>query len=274
MKEEFIYFPKKEKHTPFGILLAGVSYCDESYFIERPKSPCFCMEYVISGTGTVIIDKKEYHPIAGDIYLLPQGKDHLYFSDKKNPWTKIWFNAEGSLLNALASAYNPGGRVVFNVGGGYEYFKKIHSIGKNTELSAEEKHNAAAVVFHKLMQFLYNASQKNTISAEAETVKNYIDSHINENISIKSLAELVYLSESQIIRIFKSNFGKTPYDYILDLKIENAKKLLLNTNMLIKEIAFNLSFCDEHYFSDLFKRKTGKTPSAFKRESKLLYKAK
>lgn len=265
MKEEFVPFPQKTKNTPFCIALAGTSFCDGSYRINRPNSPCSCMEYIIKGTGTVIIDGKTYHPKAGDIYILPQGKNHLYFSDSENPWTKIWFNAEGSLINALLLSYNPTGKIVFNSIGGLEYFEKIHSIGKRSDLSPDEKHNAAAIVVHELMQFLYETSQKSNISPEAQVLKNYIDNHISENLTLKKLTELTYLSKSQVIRVFCSNFGKTPYDYILDLKIEHAKNLLLNTNLMIKEIALMLNFCDEHYFSSLFKNKTGQTPSAFKK---------
>lgn len=265
MKEEFVPFPQKTKNMPFCIILAGTSFCDGSYKIYRPNSSCSCMEYIIDGTGTVIIDNKTYHPQAGDIYILPSGKDHLYFSDSENPWTKIWFNIDGPLLNGLLLSYNPSGKVVFESAGGLEYFERVHNIGRRNDLSPEEKHNSAAIVIHELMQFLYESSQKNNISPEAQTLKNYIDNHITENLTLKKLTELTYLSKSQVIRIFRSNFGKTPYDYMLDLKIEHAKNLLLNTNLMVKEISLMLSFCDEHYFSSLFKEKTGKTPSEFKK---------
>lgn len=266
MKEEFIPFAPKFGGVPFCITLAGTSFCDGSYKISRPKSSCLCMEYVVSGSGTVFCGKDKYHPEAGDIYLLPPGKDHLYFSDAKDPWQKLWFNAEGSLIGGLLLSYNPSNAVLYKNCGGKEFFEQIHEIGKDMSISASEKHSAAAVVFHRLMQFLYNQSQnKKSISAEAEMLKNYIDSHITESLSLKMLAEHVYLSNSQVIRIFRRDFGKTPYDYIIAQKTENAKNLLQNTNMRIKEIAFSLGFSDEHYFSYVFKEKTGKSPSEYRK---------
>ncbi len=265
MKEEFVPFSPTAGNMPFCITLAGTSFCDGSYRISRPASPCLCVEYVTKGTGSVFADKKEYHPSAGDIYLLPPGKDHLYFSDAQDPWTKVWFNAEGPLINGLLLAYNPSNTVLFKNCGGYHYFEKIHSIGRSPSLSPPEKHSAAAVAVHELLQFLYSLAHKTNISKEAETMKNYIDSHVADSISLKDLAELVYLSQSQVIRIFRRDFGKTPYDYIIHLKIENAKNLLQNTNLPVKEIALGLNFCDEHYFSYVFRQKTGRTPSAYRK---------
>lgn len=269
MKEEFVPFAVPTGGAPFLITLAGTSFCDGSYRISRPHSECLCVEYIISGRGTVFCGEEEYHPSAGDIYILPPGADHLYFSDAEAPWQKLWFNAEGSLINGMLMAYNPTGRVLFSGCGGREYFEQLHNVGRNTALSPEKKHAEAALKVHALLQYLYSGTQKRTVPKEAELLKHYIDSRISENISLKSLSEKFFLSESQLIRIFRRYFGKTPYDYIIEQKIEHAKNLLRNTVVPIKEIAFGLSFCDEHYFSYLFKKKTGKTPSEFRRGADL-----
>lgn len=265
MKEEFVNFPPKEKNMPFFVSLAGISFKDKTYKINRPKSTLLCAEYIIDGEGCVVIDGKTYYPKKNDIYILPPGKDHFYYSDDKNPWEKIWFNAEGALINNILPVYNPMERVVFSDCGGYEYFLRMNEIGKNNSLSAVKKHENAALLFHELLQFLYDKYRENNISKETEVLKNYINNNITENISLKELSELVYLSESQVIRIFKRDTGKTPYDYTLDLKTERAKTLLLNTGLMVKEIAFNLGFCDEHYFSYIFRKKTGKTPSDYRK---------
>ena len=81
---------------------------------------------------------------------------------------------------------------------------------------------------------------------------------------------MAYLSESQIIRIFKKDMGKTPYEYSLELRLEHAKKLLRDTRMMVKEISAALHFCDEHYFSYLFKQKVGLTPLQYRKKETLL----
>ena len=123
-------------------------------------------------------------------------------------------------------------------------------------------------MFHKLIISLY--SQYLLPSSEnlndAMRMRNYIDANISRQITVDELASLIFKSRSQAIRIFKKEYGKTPYDYLLESRIKQSKILLKNTNLLIKEIAFKVGFADEHYFSDLFKRKCGTTAMQYRNE--------
>lgn len=266
MREEFLHFPQTERNNHFVIELAGISYCDETYKIRRSKSHCMVVEYVMAGRGTVILDERKYEAEAGDIYLLPPGHDHLYYSDKYEPWEKIWVNARGSLIDALLREYNPGNIILFKDAGGKEYIERIHEVGRNSDYSAGEKNQRSAVIFHEFMQYLYDKfyGKKSMISEETGRMKEYLDIHISENVSLKELAELVFLSESQVVRRFKRDLGVTPHEYSLHLKLEEAKKLLNNTRFMVREIAEYLGFCDEHYFSCIFKKKVGKTPLEYR----------
>ena len=57
----------------------------------------------------------------------------------------------------------------------------------------------------------------------------------------------------------------TPYAYVLGKRIDLSKKLLVDTNLTVKQIADKLCFTDEYYFSNLFKRKVGVSPAAYRR---------
>lgn len=267
MREEFVNFSIPEEQLPFFIVLSGTSWCDGSYSIQRENASILNVEYVIAGEGTVILEGKQYRAGEGDIYLLPPGRDHHYYSDAHNPWIKIWFTAMGPLINQLLDIYNPRQLPLFPAAGGSEYFEQIHAVGRDSTLSGTEKHDRAALVFHQLMQYLYRRfyQSEQRISDETIRMKDYIQSHIARPITLRELGDAVFLSESQIIRIFKKDLGVTPYDYILDLKLLRAKTLLQNTALRVRDVAFSLGFHDEHYFSYLFRQKTGKTPTAYRK---------
>ena len=91
MREEIQYISPYNLVEPFYINIAGISYCDGSYHIYRPKSAVSCMEYIFSGSGTLNYLGTEYHPKEGDVYMLEYGYDHEYYSDAREPWKKIWF---------------------------------------------------------------------------------------------------------------------------------------------------------------------------------------
>ena len=213
------------------------------------------------------MDGTQYHVKEGDFYLLPPETDHIYYADKENPWEKIWFNAGGALVSSLQKIYNPQNMVVFAQTDGREYIERIHELGRNNQYSATEKHRKAALVFHELMQYLHDRFylQEEIYGKDALILKTYLDSHLTQNVPLKTLAELVHLSDSQVIRIFRREVGKTPHEYSLGLKLEQGKTLLRNTRLRVREISESLGFSDEHYFSYIFKEKCGMTPLEYRK---------
>ena len=105
-EEEIVIFPESSKPPAFEILMCGRSYCDGSYRINRPKSLLWCFEYICKGKGTVQVDHVRFTASAGDIYILPAGMDHYYYSDDKDPWKKVWFNIRGPFVDSTLKAYH------------------------------------------------------------------------------------------------------------------------------------------------------------------------
>lgn len=267
MDNEYIVFvPPTSKNIPFRITLAGITYENPTYSITRNNMDIFTAEYVISGKGYIETDGKKYIANAGDTYILSH-KTHLhYYADKANPWRKIWFNASGTFPSEAARNYLPDKEVVFKNINTLDYFERILKICENKTLCGDEISKFCSAVYIEMLgQIAIELNPNDNINEEALTLKNYIDMHIEEKISIKTLSELIFRSESQTIRIFKQNYKKTPYEYILNGKINRAKILLSNTNISVKETAYRLSFTDEHYFSGIFKEKTGLSPTHFRK---------
>ena len=265
MREEFVTQPAFDDSLPFSIELAGISYCDESYYISRKNSNVVCIEYILSGCGTVKVNGKTFHPAAGDTYMLIPGSNHEYFSDEDDPWVKIWFNAQGKLIDELIEAYNLAGSTVFHCNT-KPFIEKIHKALENKTHTPAEIADETALHFHALLQFLAKHKEnESSVSDDAVILKNYIDSHLYSQITIENLANLIYKSPSQTIRIFKKAYGKSPYDYYMDNRIKKAIAMLSGTSFSVKEISYQLGFCDEHYFSTLFHKKTGKAPGDFRK---------
>ncbi len=267
--EHIISFGEKytEKNRPFYIEMTGITYPDPAYHIKRDNSQIYCLEYIIEGEGIVTVDNRTNHPEKGDLYILPKGCRHDYYSDPENPFEKIWMNVNGSLCDELIHVYGINGvLIVKKLDEVYPIFQEFLSICENKELSIDEVHSRCALVFHKLIMTISQriASEKVPVANEtANEIKAYIDRNIYEHIGMEEIAKHVNLSQSQVNRIFKKNFGLTPYNYILGRKIETAKLLLKNSSLSVKEIAYKLNFADEHYFSNLFLEKTGVRPKNF-----------
>jgi AraC family transcriptional regulator, arabinose operon regulatory protein len=267
MKEDIVnFFINDETEYSFNIQMLGISYCDGTYRIERKNSNIYVFEYIIEGQGTVLYDNEEYKPVKGDIYILHHGKDHIYFSDEKKPWTKIWFNIYGPLVDHLIDAYKLN-NICHIQGLDLEtLFFQMLELSRNTNIETKELFDEAALLFHKIIIKIADKTKysKSIPITLAQKLKQYIEQNAENNLSLNDLSSIILKSPSQTIRLFKKEFNISPYEYLLIQKIEIAKLLLLNTRIPIKEIAYRLHFADEHYFSNCFKSRTGISPMKFR----------
>lgn len=251
---------------PFYIELTGITYPDPSYEIKRDCSNIYVLEYIIEGCGTVEINGKTFYPTKGDVYLLPAGSAHHYYASKHDPFQKIWMNINGDLCEQLIRLYRLSGKYYFKNIDLYDLFLEFLEVCTNKEEDIRNLYNKCSIIFLKIIQQLSKHTEKETtINEFALQAKNYCDRNIYQKIVIEDVAKQVGLSISQLNRLFKQAYSSTVYAYILDNKINTAKTLLSSTSMSVCEISFMLNFTDEHYFSNIFKRKTSYTPTEWRK---------
>lgn len=127
--------------------------------------------------------------------------------------------------------------------------------------------------FYQLLIHFFNPRQTTAIMSAEELVNDidiYLKEHLNHTISLQTLSDEFGVSKVYLCRIFKRHKNMTPIDYFNRLKIERAGQLLLQfPEMPLREIAALLSFSDIYYFSKVFKRITGKTPSEIRNQAQM-----
>ena len=106
-------------------------------------------------------------------------------------------------------------------------------------------------------------------SAKKIHLKDIIELHLYSNLSIEELANLSNMSLSSFKREFKKEFNDSPNNYILMKKLKKAKELLSLTDKPINEIAYEIGFNDPLYFTRLFKKKIGPSPTTYRVENTL-----
>ena len=95
--------------------------------------------------------------------------------------------------------------------------------------------------------------------------EHYIKANIYKELSISNVAMTLKISHTYLRNIIRANKNMTFTDYVLNEKIEEAKRLIITTSMSVKEISTLLNFKDQAYFSRIFKKQTGYTCSAFRK---------
>lgn len=269
--KEYIRYFTQERSDPFIIEIAGKSWCDGSYRIARDKPRMWVLEFILSGTGTVHSDTEnlDYHPQVGDVYLLPPNQKHLYFSDADDPWVKLFLNMRGPVIDGLADAYGLTNRIYFpNVPELQPVFEEIYSMMENREIPDPVILEQTEFLVHRIFRNLgkkIGAESRST--GEIDKVKQYLDTHVGQIVTIKELADLIYRSPDYLIKHFKAEVGMTPYQYLLKRKMAIAERLLRDTTLPVKEVAEQLGYEDAHYFSGLFKKERKMSPKQFRKGS-------
>lgn len=90
------------------------------------------------------------------------------------------------------------------------------------------------------------------------------ENYCSNDYSSEEIAKLANLSTYHFIRAFKQYTGKTPYEYLMDVKIEKAMEMLKNNNFSITEVCFSSGFTNPSHFSTVFKKRIGITPTEFR----------
>ena len=93
--------------------------------------------------------------------------------------------------------------------------------------------------------------------------------HYGENIQIGDIAEYVSLSRYYFTRLFRKETGRTPNEYLADVRINAAKEMLTERILSVAEIAEQCGFANTSHFTRFFREKTGQTPAAFRKYFKL-----
>lgn len=102
--------------------------------------------------------------------------------------------------------------------------------------------------------------------ARLRHVKDYIHSHLDENLSLRKLAELAQMSPYHFGRLFKQSTGLSPHQYVLRQRIAKGRELLGDEHLSIAEISSQLGFASQSHFTTVFRNLAGTTPNHYRQK--------
>jgi AraC-like DNA-binding protein len=252
---------------PVRYIIAGMTKPYHAYKNKRPPTKKhFIFEYVISGKGYILINNAWHTLEKGCTYIVGKNDERNFYSDAKDPMRKIWVTFSSEYIESMLSNYGISSGV-YNVNT-LHYFEKIYEISKST-LSQKEKILSVASNLHDIIMTLASSLGELERSVDAH-IENELISSIYTKASLEDIAARLFMSRSNLIRVFKKHRGITPYQFLLDKKLEIAKALLATTEISVKGISDKLGFADEHYFSHLFKQKIGLSPLKYKAKKRAM----
>jgi AraC-like DNA-binding protein len=231
----------------------------------------FQINYVTHGSGIYESMDARYPVHPGSLMIIRPGIWHRYRPEAKSGWVENYVGFDGPIPRELFGQRRPWAlRPVHTIGNREEF---IDTYFKIFEIVLEERPGFQQVASGMIMKLLgYMVSfekQRNFTGKRVERIIREACFEIRENVSrpldFKDYAERHQIGYSYFRKMFKQYTGVAPARYQLDLKIRQAREMLVSTDRSIKEIAFALGFHSIHYFSRIFKKKTGISPSELRK---------
>lgn len=126
-------------------------------------------------------------------------------------------------------------------------------------------------MYHQLHTVIHTADTASTTTKglpkrKLQRALHYVHQHLAEEISLEAIATHLNMSQFYFCRLFKQSMGITPYQYLLQQRVERAKQLLLQDESSIADVALAAGFANQSHLCVQFKRIVGVTPKQFARQ--------
>ena len=238
----------------------GVKAGRSGVFVRK----CYTVECNIRGSGSVILNGREYKVKAGDCYALFPGDKIEYVSDKGNPRYGIWCYLGGDKVGRALSEAGISSENPLAPASAFDGAKDI--IHKMCALSAERdigsEYMRTALVYELLAVITKGKSSQNGDLWLKRAVA-IMEASYNKNLTVSELAAKVGFERSYFSTVFKERMGLSPHEYLTSVRISRARELLSGSDLPISECAEAVGL-DARNFARLFRAETGLAPMEFK----------
>lgn len=245
------------------VYYCGYEKCESGHFWGPAVRNQYLLHYVISGCGTYVVGGETYTLHAGSCFLIRPGERTLYTADRKDPWEYMWVAFDGFDVLEILRRTGLVNRYVVAVENGEEFARYLREMIE--EFSGGSLFKVMSC-FYGAMSVLEKSAHGGAYTREHEYVNKaigYIKSNYGYPIQVSDLARYIGIDRTYLYRIFFASESMSPKQYLMQVRINAAKKMLLSGAYTVGETALSCGFSDASSFCSRFKRCTGMTPKAF-----------
>lgn len=290
-KNLFKYLVSSERDMLWGLIIDNIGRAEinKDYKVYPPKvghptdydfNPQhgrildnYQLVYIAGGRGTFVISEDEKIPVTtGDMLVIPPYTWHSYYPDKKTGWKEYWIGMRGPHIDErYKNGFFGSNRFIYKVGIREEIIQLFNQ-AMDLAFSEQPTYQQTLAGIGNLilgMAIYYDSNQHFTndvVIKQINQARIIMRENFLTGISPKEVAEQVNMGYSWFRKLFKEYTNVSPAHFILELRLQKAKNILLNTNLSVKEISYRVGYEDATYFSALFRKHTGFTPLAYREQ--------
>lgn len=249
----------------FSIMDAG-----SSYYTRRKNFHSFLISYTYEGEGYLEYEGKSYFLKEGDGFFIDCRNPHYYRTEGMH-WKHSDLHFSGSFSEYIYQQYISEESALFHQPLDGKFLPMMEKLIELHETIDPFRELRLSSQLERLLVFLLckTPQYEENIKKIPEHLKyliSYIENNYASPLTLDYLSEFSNISKYHLCRLFKKYMGFTPNEYIIQLRIENAKKLLKNTMIPANKIGIIVGVQDENYFYRMFKQRTGMTPHDYREQ--------
>jgi AraC-like DNA-binding protein len=252
--------------------LTSMGYYPYAVYHDRERkngSQEYILLYCIKGAGSILINGENIQLKVNSFYIIPRQTAHHYKSTVNDPWSIYWVHFNGELADYLYHIYSSQKTRLVIIPFDETRIQTFNEILTLLENSFEE--SVLEIAHIKLLNFIASfvyLKELNPVALENDLIQqsiNFMKENVTQVYEVSDFSKAKNLSTTHYARLFKNKMGVSTLQYFNQLKIQKSCQYLYFSDKSIKEICHELGFSDPFYFSRLFKKYIGISPSEYKK---------
>ena len=262
--------------NPLNLFYCGWERCEPGWKFWPYIRENYVIHVVTEGKGRYTTGSQKAELSKGKMFLIYPGEEAVYEADHDDPWTYMWIGFNGHMAESVVKEI------------GFLRTSPVREISNTSEISnaidliMDSRQITMADGLKRMAAFYYVLSLMMDANKKNDTERNYpeakyvnaaveiIASSYSEQLRIADIADRVGINRSYLTSIFKREMHMSPQAFLINIRLENAARLLKETEESVGSIAAAVGYTDALAFSKAFKQKYNSTPSEFRRSSIVL----
>ncbi len=260
---------QSQKNQKLKVICGGREHCQPGYRIDRSNFPFYSIEFVASGRGAVVLDDKKNTLFAGKVFSYGPGIAHIITNETEFPLVKYFVDFTGSEALKMLLKFGPALGSAVQVSAPDAIIIIFEDLIKNGQNGSSYTPLLCAAI---LQQLIFKIAETSIIENTRKSAAFYTYQKSREIIqknclalrSLGKIAEECNIDNAYLCRLFKRFDNQSPYQYLMQMKMNLAAQRLQLPDSSVKEVSQEFGFSDPFNFSRVFKRIFGISPGTFK----------